>query len=64
VGILWALRVVIARPVANSGTTRVYRGNHSHQYKEPVMNPIRAIGRLACILAGLAVAFAPPRPPR
>jgi hypothetical protein len=29
-----------------------------HLHKETVMNPIRAIGRLACILAGLAATFA------
>ena len=61
-GILWALRVVTALPAANSGTSPSPPGRRTHQYKETVMNPIRAIRRLACILAGLAAAFAAAAP--
>jgi hypothetical protein len=48
--------VVHTPAAANSGTSRIHRAA-AYQHKETVMNPIRAISRLACTLAGVAVAF-------
>jgi hypothetical protein len=48
--------VVHTPAAANSRTSRGQP--QARQHKETVMNPIRAIRRLACTLAGVAVAFA------
>ena len=60
--ILWAARVVTALRAANSGTTPSPPGHRTYQHKETAMTPIRTIGRLTCILAGLAAAFAAAAP--